>query len=104
MNLKAVKANSADRQIRFNTHRFDTQFLTRHWLQMVIQEVPGGRYWERHGSWTSDLQHAACFVTCTDALSLATRLGLSAAQLVLIRQSKAYGVVPLYRSLGSSSN
>jgi hypothetical protein len=81
--------------IRFDTQQFDTQFLKRHSIKVVIQESPGGRYWECRGRWTSDLQAATSFSSCTAALEHATHLSLSDAQLVLTHESKACGVIPL---------
>ena len=95
MNLNQTASGSPSVGIRFDSQQFDTQFLKRHWLKVVIQEIPGGQYWECQGLWTSDLQEATSFATCTAALAHVTHLNLSNAQLVLTREAKAYGVIPL---------
>ena len=95
MNEDQVRAGSPNVGIGFDTRRFDTEFLKRHWIKVLIQEVPSGRYWESPGLWTEDFQEATSFATCTAAMAQATHLNLPGAQLVLTRESKAYGIIPL---------
>jgi len=101
VNLNKTESGSPSVGIRFDPQQFDTQFLKRNWLKVVIQEIPGGQYWECQGLWTSDLQEATSFATCTAALAHANHLNLSNAQLVLTRESKAYGVIPLKASVAA---
>src|SRR5688572_5083038 len=95
MSEDQVRAGSPNGGIRFDTRRFDTDFLKRNWIKVLIQEVPGGQYWQCTGLWTSEFQEATSFATCTAAMAQATHLNLASAQLVLTRESKAYGVIPL---------
>ena len=89
-------------EIRFDTHRLDTRVLKRHSIKVVIQEMPGGRYWECQGLWTSDFQSATSFATCTAAMAHVAHLKLSNAQLVLTRESTAYGIIPLKQASETS--
>jgi hypothetical protein len=95
MNMDTVRNGSTRCGIRFDTRKFDTDFLKRHWIKVLIQELPSGRYWECTGLWTSDYQAATSFATCTAAMAQAAHLNLPGAQLVLTRESKAYGIIPL---------
>jgi len=95
VNVDQDQSASPNVGIKFDSQQFDTQFLKRHWLKVVIQEITSGRYWECKGVWTSDFQDATSFATCTAALAHANHLKLTDAQLILTRGSKAYGVIPL---------
>jgi hypothetical protein len=79
--------------------KFDTQFLRRHFSKVVIQESPTGRFWQNSGVWTTDLEKATSFQTCSAALEQATHLKLQNVQLVLTREIKECEIIPLKASV-----
>ena len=79
--------------------KFNTQLLRRHFTKVVIQEMPTGRYWESNGVWTTDIDHATIFRTCTAALEQATHLKLQNVQLVMTREIKELEIIPVKTSV-----
>ncbi len=82
----------------------DTQFLRRHFLQVVIQEIATGRYWQRTGLWTYNRDMATAFQSCSAALEQATHLQLQNVQLVLTREIKECEVIPIKTSFRSGAS
>jgi len=78
--------------------KFDTQFLRRNFAKVVIQEVPTRRFWQSTGIWTTDVDKATSFRTCSAALEQATLFRLQYVQLVLTREIKECEVIPLKAS------
>ena len=81
--------------------RLDTQYLRRHCTTVVIQEIPTRRYWVNAGVWTSDIERATQFNTCSAALEQAAHSKLSNVQLVLAREIKEYETIPLKSTIGA---
>jgi hypothetical protein len=79
--------------------KFDTQFLRRHFSKVVIQETATRRFWQNSGIWTTDLEKATSFQTCSAALEQATHLKLQNVQLVLTREIKECEIIPLKTSV-----
>jgi hypothetical protein len=79
--------------------KFDTQYLRRHFSKVVIQESATGRFWQNAGFWTTDLEKATSFQTCSAALEQATHLKLQNVQLVLTREIKECEIIPLKTSV-----
>lgn len=94
MNLEPTRVSAAQ-----GGNRFDTQFLRRHFTKVLIQEIPTRRYWEERGVWTSDIEKATNFQTCSAALEHATHLKLPNVQLVLTREPRECEVIPLRTSI-----
>lgn len=94
MTMQTIQEDATSTGIRIDTRQFDTLFLRRNWISVVIQEVPGGRYWECQGHWTGDLEAATRFASCAAAMAHASELHRPRLQLVLLRESRACGVIP----------
>ncbi len=62
--------------------------------EVLIREIPTGRYWERHGSWTSDLGKATSFRDCTAALQEVKNWQLPLVQLVRTRELVVQAALP----------
>jgi len=90
MKLDYVKGSVANGTIKLNT-----DFLKRHSTTVVIQEVPTRRYWVGNGVWTSDIDQAAQFDTCSGAQEQAMHFKLANVQLVLAREITEYETIPL---------
>jgi hypothetical protein len=78
---------------------FDTQFLRRHFTKVVIQEIPTRRYWQTLGVWTSNIEAARTYDSCTKALEEALFLKLKNVQLVLNREFKEWEIIPIKTSI-----
>ncbi len=90
MKLEATRGSAASKATELNTG-----FLRQHSTTVVIQEIPTGRYWEGSGIWTSDIERAAQFDTCSGALEQAMHSKLANVQLVLAREITEYETIPL---------
>ena len=90
MKLEAARGSDANGTVELNT-----QFLRQHSTTVVIQEVPTRRYWAGNGVWTSDIEQAAQFDTCSGAMDQAMHSKLSNVQLVLAREITEYETIPL---------
>jgi hypothetical protein len=80
-------------------NHLDTQFLRRHFTKVVIQEIPTRRYWKGTGVWTSEIDKATTFRSCSAAMEDATHLKLKNVQLVLTRELRECEVFPLKTSI-----
>ena len=78
--------------------KLNTQFLRRNSSKVLIQEASTGRYWQSTGVWTSDVDKATTFRTCSAALEQATHLKLQNVQLILAREIKECEVIPIKTS------
>lgn len=90
-----MKLDFARGSIANGTIKLNTEFLRRHATTVVIQEIPTRRYWESIGVWTSDIDRAAQFDTCSGAVEQAMHFKLSNVQLVLAREITEYETIPL---------
>ena len=90
MKLDEAKGSYVNGTIELNT-----EFLRRHSTTVMIQEIPTRHYWESGGVWTSDIERAAQFETCSGALEEAMHFKLSNVQLVLAREITEYETIPL---------
>lgn len=93
-----MDANQPVVPVPISGSKFDTQFLRRHFTKVVIQETPTRRYWGNTGIWTSDVEKATSFRTCSAALEHATHLKLQNVQLVLTRELKECETIPIKTS------
>jgi hypothetical protein len=75
--------------------RVDTQFLTRHCIKVVIQEIPTRRFWGSGGVWILDIEKATSFDSRSAALETASHQNLHNVQLVLSREIKEWEIIPI---------
>ena len=75
--------------------RINTQFLSRHCLKVVIQEVPTRRFWGSGGVWVLDIEKATTFDSRSAALEAASHQNLHHVQHVLSRELKEWELIPI---------
>lgn len=75
--------------------RVDTQFLSRHCVKVVIQEIPTRRFWGSGGVWILEIEKATTFDSRSAALEAASRQNLHNVQLVLSRELKEWEIIPI---------
>jgi hypothetical protein len=93
MSLGQFGTPSANSEIKF-----DTQLLRRRSSKVVIQETPTRRFWQRTGIWTSNIDKATSFQSCSAAMEQATNCKLQNVQLVLTREITECEIIPLKAS------
>jgi len=64
----------------------------------MIQETSTGRYWQSSGIWTSNVDNATSFQSCSAALEQTAHLKFQNVQLVLTREITECEVIPLKTS------
>jgi hypothetical protein len=77
----------------------DTEFLSRHSTQVMIQEIATRRYLATTGVWTADLGQALTFRSGSAAMEHLMQKKLTNVQLVLTRAITVSEVIPVTRAM-----
>ncbi len=84
-----IKANS-----------FDTEFLQRQSVHVLVQQKDSHRYLAADGSWTDTAEAAARFQSGSAAMEQIVKRRLARVQLVLTREIRVSEVIPVDTVLG----
>lgn len=81
-------------------NRFDTEFLQRQSVHVLVQQKDSHRYLATDGSWTDGAEAAAKFQSGSAAVEQIVKRRLARVQLVLTREIRVSEVIPVETVLG----